>query len=119
MKFRLYILIFSLGWLLAVLHIQPLFISYVNEQTEIAESSCLLQQTCELETDCSDEENNCRNEGCNPFVPCSIGICCYLVESFYTPTDLFLLKKQKIALIDDHTLVNATSECWHPPEIVF
>ena len=116
MKLRPYIFVFSLAWLLAVLHIQPLFITYGNELPGITESSCPMQRACEQERDCSDEENNCRNEGCNPFVPCSIGICCYIVENFYTPSDLLLSRKQKIALIDDNTLLNATSEFWHPPE---
>ena len=117
-KLRPYIFVFSLAWLLAVLHIQPLFITYGNEESQIMESSCaMMKQTCEKDSDCSNEKNSCRNEGCNPFVPCAIGICCYLVENFYTPSDLPLSKKQRIALIDDNTLLNATSEFWHPPEI--
>ncbi len=64
------------------------------------------------------KEKKCPNEGCNPFVPCPMGSCCYLVENFISNTTIPILKKEKNLLFDDNSLSNVLSECWHPPESV-
>jgi hypothetical protein len=93
-----------------VLYIQPFFPNHEFNQ----------EQTC-VKTKCTKEEpprenEDCNDDGCNPFVPCPMGSCCYLVENFFFNAGLSIIGKQKIALFDDNRLLNKLSECWHPPE---
>ena len=66
----------------------------------------------------SEKGKDCNN-GCNPFVPCAVGSCCYLVESFYSYSSSSIVAKQKLALINDNRISSGLSECWHPPELIF
>jgi hypothetical protein len=104
--------------IMAGLHIQPLLINYQVTNKQVTERTCHKQTSCSKKKACSGEKKDCQNKGCNPFVPCSIGMCCYLVENFFTPSEIPAWNKQKLFLIDDNKLSKATSECWHPPEIV-
>lgn len=121
--------IFSISFLLifSVLHVEPLFHGRIvkNEQT----ASKTKKPTCSkakkpvcTKSKCpkkqSPKENNdCPNTGCNPFVPCAMGSCCYLVETAFSYSNSTTISKQKIALINDNRLLNNLSECWHPPEV--
>jgi len=103
---------------LAALHIQPLFINYEIKSEQVAKSTCHKQKSCQKKKDPLKEKKDCTNQGCNPFVPCSVGMCCYVVENFFTPSGILIYKKQKLTVIDDNTLSKGLSECWHPPESV-
>src|SRR5215211_8900929 len=104
---------------LGMLHVQPLFLHHgVKKEQVCAKSRCQKQKPCQQKKDSSNEKKDCTNEGCNPFVPCSIGSCCYLVENFFSPTAISIIKKQNLPLHDEKALLNRMSECWHPPEIV-
>jgi hypothetical protein len=117
-----FILIFTL------LQAQPLFISNeLKEEKACAspkEQGCTKKKTsscsrakCTLPIR-SDEKEDCNNNGCNPFVPCSIGLCCYVVENFYSYSTSFIFSKQRLMLFDDNRIASGLSECWHPPEVI-
>jgi hypothetical protein len=109
----IFLLVFSL------LHIQPLFgNSETKKEQSCAKSKCHKQMPCQKKSDSSDEKNDCANRGCNPFVPCPMGSCCYVVENFFTHNAISFIKKQKLLLFDDNTLLNGLSKCWHPPEVI-
>jgi hypothetical protein len=110
MKARTYIFSLFFLFLFGYLHLQPLLKEEPKKETACAKSKCQKPKPCEKKEGC--------NEGCNPFVPCPMGSCCYLVESFYFPTDIAANGKQKLALYNDNRIVNKLSECWHPPEAV-
>ena len=76
------------------------------------------KQPCGEKKDSHDEEKNCPIQACNPFVPCAMSSCCYLVENFFSHTFISIAKKQKLLLFNDNTLLSRLSECWHPPELV-
>lgn len=122
MKVSAYILTLVFGLVLAMLHVQPLFyIQQIKEamdmQAKHEESCCKSKSTCRMQQPVEDEEENgCKSQGCNPFVPCSMGSCCCLVENFFSPAPIPLIKKQKLALFDDNRLSDKLSECWQPPE---
>jgi hypothetical protein len=102
--------IFSLSFifLFGFLHLHPLLKEETKKETTCTKSKCQKPKPCEKKNDC--------NEGCNPFVPCSMGACCYLVENVYSPAAFAVTNKQKPALYNDNRLANRLSECWHPPE---
>ena len=111
--------IFSAIFLLVFggLHVQPLFSnSEVKKEQGCAKSKCQKQMSCQKQTDSPAKEKDCADKGCNPFVPCSMGLCCYAVENFFSHTAISTVVKQKLPLFNDNTLVNTLSECWHPPE---
>jgi hypothetical protein len=105
-------------FVLVTLHIQPLLTNYRAPNKQVTERTCYKENSCSKKKACSGEKKDCPNKGCNPFVPCSIGMCCYVVENFYTPLEIPIWDKQKISLIDDNKISKALSECWHPPEMV-
>jgi hypothetical protein len=92
-----------------------------NSLTEIDEKSCAntcqKQNPCEQEEGSSDEENSCPVQACNPFVPCAMSSCCYLVENFFPGINSSLPAKIKLFVFNDNRLLNQSSECWHPPEL--
>jgi hypothetical protein len=113
--------IFSAIFLLVFgsLHIQPLFgNAELKKEQGCAKSKCHKQMSCQKQNDSSEKEKDCANKDCNPFVPCSMGSCCYVVENFFSHTAISVIIKQKLLLFDDNTLLNRLSECWHPPEVV-
>jgi hypothetical protein len=117
--------IFSAVFVLVVglLHIQPLFLNYEGKTeqrcTKTPEPVCAKKSRCPMQQQApSPEEKDCDNNGCNPFVPCSMGACCYLVESMFTYSLTTIVSTQKIALFNDNRISDRLSECWHPPEFV-
>lgn len=128
MKTRLQIFSGSFVMIFAFLQVQPVFISYEQKKENACEkieaqsctsgkSTTLARGKCSLPVSPGQEED-CNNNGCNPFVPCSIGFCCYLVESFYSYSTSFLDSNQKLHLFDDNRVASGLSECWHPPEMI-
>jgi hypothetical protein len=112
----------------ALLQVQPLLTSNKLEKEPVcvptAIESCAKKKApacsrgkCTLPTP-SGEPEDCNSNGCNPFVPCSIGFCCYLVEGFYAYAAFSLASKQQLMLFDDNRIASALSECWHPPELI-
>jgi hypothetical protein len=103
----------------ALLHLQPLYV-HGNEK---AKTSCTKKiSSCAKQTQCqkpkpAEEKNECESSGCNPFVPCSMGFCCYLVENFVEHNSYVFIPKQRLLVFNDNSLAGALSECWHPPEV--
>jgi hypothetical protein len=108
MKVSTYIFSLSFLFLFGFLHLQPLLKEEPRIETACAKSKCHKPKPCEKKEGC--------DEGCNPFVPCSMGMCCYLIESFYSPSAIAADDKEKLPLYNDNRIVNKLSECWHPPE---
>ncbi|HUR65435.1 MAG TPA: hypothetical protein VMZ03_03725 [Chitinophagaceae bacterium] len=117
--------IFSAGFILilAALHIQPLFIQYGSIKKEMA-CPKMVKPACS-KSKCSkqvpanekDKDKGCTSKGCNPFLPCAVGMCCYLVETPFTYSAILIASKQKISLVNDNRIQKNLSECWHPPEV--
>lgn len=114
--------------ILSLLQAQPLLFDFSCERggTKTAgygKTACVQKRarTCS-KTACDrpvkepEEKKDCANRGCNPFVPCSIGFCCYLVENFISYTAASSLVKQKLSSFNDNRTSGCLSECWHPPE---
>ena len=130
MGIRLHIQIFCTAYIIifGFLQVQPLFIKYdtnkVQTAVESKEQACTKTKTatckrnkCSLPVS-SGEKEDCNNNGCNPFVPCNMGFCCFLVENAFAYS-VHSLTSQKIYFhFDDNRLQNNLSECWHPPEIL-
>jgi hypothetical protein len=113
--------IFSAIFLLVfgLLHLQPLFGNRgVKEEQSCAKTKCQKQKPVGEKKDCPGEEKGCPIAACNPFVPCAMSSCCYVVENFFSHNPFSIIKKQKLALFDDNTLQTTLSECWHPPEVI-
>src|SRR5689334_18224633 len=118
MQKRSYIFNSLFALILVGLHLQPLFINHQATNKPVTENTCSKQGSCSKKKKCSDEPKNCRNQGCNPFLPCTVGTCCYLVENFFAPSEIPMCEKQNLALINDNKILKAFTECWHPPEPV-
>jgi hypothetical protein len=119
MKVRTYTFSGILILVLGLLHVQPLFFHQATKEQVCTKSKCSKQNPSQKSRGTSNEQKNCPYEGCNPFVPCSAGNCCYLVETFFSHSAISVIKKQKFPVINDNTLLSAVFECWHPPEITF
>jgi hypothetical protein len=100
---------------IALLHIQPLFPENDVKEKQTCAKTC--QQKPPVESKEQDNKD-CNDKGCNPFVPCSMGSCCYLVESFFAQNNLATIVKQNLPLFNDSRLSNKLSDCWHPPEVI-
>lgn len=102
----IFILVFGM------LHLQPMFShNIVEKEQTCSKTKCSKQKPAEKNKDCADK-------GCNPFVPCAMGSCCYLVENFYSYSTNSILIKQNLPSYIDGLLLNRLSECWHPPEML-
>jgi hypothetical protein len=99
------------------LHVQPLFTSS-KSRSQVTESTCPKQKSCSSKKDCPGEKKKCPSEGCNPFVPCSLGMCCYVIENFFTPPAIPVNKKNHLPFVNDSKIAKSLSECWHPPEML-
>jgi hypothetical protein len=122
--------IFSAAFILifGFLHLQTLTIDYkgmMKENTcaKTQKTNCTkpvkpvcAKSKCPLPVS-SDEKEDCNSNGCNPFVPCNMGFCCYLVESIFTYSHISSLVKNKLVSQNDNRLSGSLSECWHPPEL--
>jgi hypothetical protein len=113
MRRRSHIFTIVFALIFGLLHIQPLYINY--EVKTKAESGCAKKSRCQKQKP-GEEKRNCEPKGCNPFVPCSMGACCYLVENYVEHIPALLIQRSKIPVFNDNTLLAALSECWHPPE---
>lgn len=123
--------IFSAAFIviLSLLQAQPLLLDFGCKKGEAGVAtgpemtSCIQKRTracsknkCDLPVKNQEEKKDCANRGCNPFVPCSIGFCCYLVESFISYSASSSLSKRQLSLFNDNRISGFLSECWHPPE---
>jgi hypothetical protein len=115
--------IFSAVFVLVVgvLHIQPLFLDYEGDTEQTCAQSkkpvCAKKSKCPMPAP-SPEKEDCNSNGCNPFVPCSMGACCYLVENIFACTHPTIVSSKRIALFNDNRISDRLSECWHPPEAI-
>lgn len=117
MKFSAHLLTSLFVLVLGILHIQPLFLHPESKgETTCCQSRCKKENPCREKNDQSDQDGGCPNQGCNPFIPCAMGSCCYVTESFYSNPGISILQKQKHRLFNDNRLLNTSLECWHPPE---
>jgi len=113
------------------LQVQPLFVD-INVAGEVkgscsqtmkpactmnARPACSKTKTDPVKQE-SDENGDCRDNACNPFVPCSLGFCCYLVENFISHLPAYTFNKPELLYFDDNRLSGNFSECWHPPEMI-
>jgi hypothetical protein len=115
LKANKYFFTSTLILLLGVLHVQPLYLHQKPKKQPVCVSHCQKKKPCDKQKSKEQENRDCSG-GCNPFVPCAMGSCCYLVENiFYEKT--LSIRKQELPLLDDMTLLTAMSECWHPPEM--
>ena len=111
MKVSAYIFALSIVLLFGALHIQPLFNDYTIKKVQTCSRS-----KCPKQSPAKEGKNT--NNGCNPFVPCSIGSCCYVIESFFIYSSGTAAIGKKIAPVDDNRLLHSSSACWHPPEMI-
>lgn len=95
-----------------LLHIQPLY----TPQEDIEEITCT-KSKCSKQEPTNEKKENAPN-GCNPFVPCAMGVCCYVVENVDAHINISFVQKQKLPVFNDNTLLYSLSECWHPPEVL-
>jgi len=129
MRIRLHIQVFCASFILVFgyLQVHPLFINYemnkVHDSAKVKESSCTKtkkttcsRRKCPLPVS-SDEKEDCNNNGCNPFVPCNMGFCCYLVENTFAYSIHAPASQNAFFHFNDNRIQNNLSECWHPPEI--
>jgi len=117
MKVRTYIFSGLLILVLGLLHVEPLFFNAARKEQVCSESKCSKQSRAQKSKHESGDQKNCPFEGCNPFVPCSMGNCCYLVETFFSYSAISVIKEQRFPVLNENTLLTAVFECWHPPEI--
>lgn len=124
MQFRAYIFSLSFVILFSYLNIHPLLKNAapkvnVEKDMSCSKAKCMREEPVSETNDCDDTEGKeCSNEGCNPFLPCSMGYCCYIVENFYSCQENNTVPRQKIAIVNDNRIMSGLSECWHPPEIL-
>ena len=113
MRDRSFIFSLSFAILFCYLNVHPLLTKMETEIKMSREQSC--SKSCSGEP-AQPEENDCGSDGCNPFLPCSIGYCCYLPEGIIVLTEDFSAAKQKLPIFNDNRIRSGISECWHPPE---
>jgi hypothetical protein len=77
---------------------------------------CCAKKTCPAEKK-HPESKDCRNNGCNPFMPCVYGNFYLPVKNFPDCT-IIRIKKEKVFSFDDNRLSSIMDDCWHPPESV-
>ena len=107
-----YIFSLTLVIIFAGLHIEPLLAKHeVKKETGCARSKCPKQKPAPQQKQCP------ISEGCNPFVPCPMGSCCYVTENYFTPSGIIIPNRNKLPLINDNRLQYRLSQCWHPPEL--
>jgi hypothetical protein len=97
--------------------VKPVAVTKKSTCPKMKKPACTMN-TCSLPPKDSKENDDCGADGCNPFVPCSMGFCCYLVESIYTFPSSDILLKQNLTHFDDDRISSSLSECWHPPELI-
>src|SRR5688572_28143596 len=117
MQMRAFICSVTCCFVFAFLVIHPLLpkagASYGDEDMQTCTWSA-----CEKEPPGGSDEKDCTPENCNPFVPCSVGYCCCIVESFISYTAHWTVAKQERSHFNDNRVHSKISECWHPPEVV-
>jgi hypothetical protein len=92
------------------LNLEPVLLhTRIEEKKTCCKNKCLPRKD-------NEKKDDCANQRCNPFVPCSMGSCCYLVENFYSPSFLLQVRKDKPLACSDNIIPGTFGECWHPPE---
>lgn len=130
MGMRLHIRVFSSAFIIifSILQIHPILIDYeFKKQQSIIEAKkpgctkskkpVCTRNKCSLPVS-SDEKEDCNNNGCNPFVPCNMGFCCYLVENAFAYSIHSIVSQKVFFHFNDNRIQNTLSECWHPPEVI-
>jgi hypothetical protein len=113
----------TFGMVFCFLNIHP-FLTTSGAKANVAEEQSCSKTACQKPAPACGrqapvpEKEDCGSEGCNPFLPCSIGYCCYLVENFIVYSGAPGITKEKPALFNDNRIVTKISECWHPPEMI-
>ena len=126
MKMRLQIFSAAFIVVFAMLLGQPPFISLspLVQPTDTDDPGCemMVRISC-AKGSCSMMEDDasmkdCKKKDCDPFVSCSIGCSCYLVENFFSYSLSNIDIKQKLHVFDDNRTSEAVFECWQPPEMI-
>ncbi len=110
MKLSAYIFCIASLVLFCFLNVQPLL-----HNGKFAENQTSCHSKCSKPKD-TEKEDGCRDAGCNPFVPCAMGSCGYLVENFYSASNNLPEKRIRRTPVDDNEILSQLGECWHPPE---
>ena len=131
MKIRLNIFSSAFIVIFAILQVQPVFQNYdvqgviAGRAAEPVKPSCPMKakstcskNKCHKSKPDPNENKDCTNNGCNPFVPCSVGFCCYLVENFFSYSTYNVITRQKLSIFNDNRTSTGLSDCWHPPEMI-
>ena len=113
---------FILLIIISSLTIQPLFQHVEKSIPSGMDMDCCLnhhkgsEKTCPLSG--KEEKKNlpCDNNGCNPFMPCSIGNF-YIIERLHLLSAPVDLSGKNNILLNDNRTAKSLSECWHPPQI--
>lgn len=118
MKLSAFILASLFVLVLALLHLQPLLgnSGFKDKEGQSCASSCQKKSACNNKDESSDEEKGCPIQACNPFVPCAMSSCCYIIENFFPGINDLPVPKITQFVFDDNRLLNQSSDCWHPPE---
>ena len=100
----------------SLLHVQPLFHQYEgNTEQSCSKSS---KPSCNNSSSPEAPSKDCSNKACNPFLPCSMGSCCYVAENMFNYSTATTISTKKIAPFNDNRILTKISECWHPPEAI-
>ncbi|HEX5652210.1 MAG TPA: hypothetical protein VFX58_04000 [Chitinophagaceae bacterium] len=116
MKLRAAILAVLLGLLL----LQPAFGNFNNGTAyssctkSTAPPSCSAYNECDMPGD-TEEEEDCRENPCNPLLGCPSGNF-YLDNSSLVTITAYIILKQETILVNDNRVLTRLTECWHPPE---
>ncbi len=115
----------------AILQVQPVFQNYdlqgvaAKSTAEAVKPSCAMKakstcskNKCHKAKSGSTDNKDCTNNGCNPFVPCSVGFCCYIVENFFSYSTFNVITRQNLSIFNDNRTSTGLSDCWHPPEMI-
>jgi hypothetical protein len=104
------------------LTVQPLFNQVETSIPSTMEKSCCLKhhtgskKTCPLSQKDEKKKLPCGNNGCNPFMACSIGNF-YLIERLSILSTPIVQFANTTFLLNDNRTAESLSECWHPPQI--
>ena len=113
---------FILLVIISSLTIQPVFKHVEASIPSGMDMECCLNHHKGSEKKCpssgKDEKKNlpCDNNGCNPFMPCSIGNF-YIVERLHFLSAPVNQPGKNNILLNDNRTAKSLSECWHPPQI--
>ena len=93
------------------LTIQPIF----SSQEKVGNSQCCLTEKCQ-KGEKKEKPRKCDNNGCNPFMACTLGNFFFNEKQFVLST-LGNLPRQKMIVANDNRISGKLSDFWHPPEM--